>query len=196
MPRALPLDPDVRRAQLLAAARVVFAREGYHATSVADLIKEAGVARGTFYNYFESKRAAFQAVLDDLMSRLNAAVSPVHPKGDIPAQLRLNLEMLVGVLSEEEDVTRLLFADAVGLDEEGDAALRTFYGQGTERLARALRTGQNLGMIRAGDTDIMARCLLGMLKEPIFQAWLYNKPYDPVAVVDELLLMVLSGVWA
>ena len=50
MSRAQPLSPDVRRAQLLEAARRVFARLGYHRAAVADIIAEASVARGTFYN--------------------------------------------------------------------------------------------------------------------------------------------------
>ena len=58
--RAQPLPPEERRAQLLAAARVVFARRGYHHASVSDILDEAKVARGTFYNYFDSKRAVFQ----------------------------------------------------------------------------------------------------------------------------------------
>ena len=48
-----------RRAALLSTARQVFAQHGYHSTSIDDLIDAAGVARGTFYLYFESKRAIF-----------------------------------------------------------------------------------------------------------------------------------------
>ena len=62
MARAIPLDPDTRRAQLLDASRQVFAERGYHRASVSDIITAAGVARGTFYNYFESKRAVFRAL--------------------------------------------------------------------------------------------------------------------------------------
>ena len=63
MSRAIPMAPDDRRAHLLLAARSVFASLGYHRSNVSAIIAEAGVARGTFYNYFESKRACFQAVL-------------------------------------------------------------------------------------------------------------------------------------
>ena len=51
-----------RRAQLVACAREVFAERGYHKASIDDVIRAAGVARGTFYNYFDSKRAVFQVV--------------------------------------------------------------------------------------------------------------------------------------
>ncbi len=67
MSRAHPMHPDDRRAALLDAAREVFTKKGYHAASVSDILLIAGVARGTFYNYFDSKRAVFQAVLEGLM---------------------------------------------------------------------------------------------------------------------------------
>jgi AcrR family transcriptional regulator len=50
---------EARRAQILESALTVFATKGYHETSVTDLVDAAGVARGTFYLYFDSKEAIF-----------------------------------------------------------------------------------------------------------------------------------------
>ncbi len=49
-----------RRVPLLSCAREVFTERGYHGASVDHVIRAAGAARGTFYNYFDSKRAVFQ----------------------------------------------------------------------------------------------------------------------------------------
>jgi len=65
---------DIRREltpqKLVAAARVVFERDGFHRARLADVTKEAKVSTGTLYNYFQSKeelfRAVMQGVLDDL----------------------------------------------------------------------------------------------------------------------------------
>src|SRR6202050_5619422 len=54
-----------RRKQLLNAATRVFARKGYWSASIADIIQAAGVARGTFYLYFRSKRDVFLAIADN-----------------------------------------------------------------------------------------------------------------------------------
>lgn len=51
------------RDRLLDAARVVFERDGFIDSRVADIVKEAGAAYGTFYTYFPSKEAAFLAVI-------------------------------------------------------------------------------------------------------------------------------------
>lgn len=61
------------RAQLVAAAADVFARQGYIETSVNDIADEAEVAHGTFYRYFESKEQIFREVATDLQQRMIAA---------------------------------------------------------------------------------------------------------------------------
>ena len=66
-----------RREQILAAAQVVFADKGYHATGVSDIIAKAGIARGTFYLYFDGKRAIFDALLDRIFEDLLARIYPI-----------------------------------------------------------------------------------------------------------------------
>ncbi|MCI0356492.1 MAG: TetR/AcrR family transcriptional regulator, partial [Acidobacteria bacterium] len=56
-----------RRAQILRAAKQVFSQKGFHTASVSDIIERAGIARGTFYLYFESKRDVFDKLLEDLL---------------------------------------------------------------------------------------------------------------------------------
>jgi len=91
------------------------------------------------------------------------------------------------------DVARLLFAEAVGIDAEGDAALRSFYESAAERLERALVLGQAMGVVRDGDMQVAARCLLGMLKEPVFEALLRGEDLDPERIVLELSRLLGVG---
>jgi AcrR family transcriptional regulator len=192
MSRAAPMNPDDRRAQLLGAARVVFAERGYHNAGVAHIIREAGVARGTFYNYFESKRAIFNEVLSSLMVDLVAGVRPIDVQADIPAQAREIVRAIV-TAALEPHVARLLFAEAVGVDEEGDAALRDFYAGGLLRIEVALGVGRDLGIVRDGDLRLAARCIVGMVKENVFMAALLGEPLDPDALVDELYAFMTGG---
>jgi AcrR family transcriptional regulator len=192
MPRARPLQPVARRAQLLDAARRCFVRRGYHHTSVADVIGEAGVARGTFYNYFESRRAVYQAVLETVVEDVARAARPIDVSGNIPEQTRANVERVVRAVIAPS-VSRLLLADAVGLDAEGDATLRDFYGAALGRIERALSLGQQIGVVRAGDTRLLARCVLGAVKEPVFQAALAGEELDPDALVDAVYGFLAGG---
>lgn len=193
MPRALPTPPEARRASLVRAAREVFAARGYHAAGVSDIVTAAGVARGTFYNYFESKRAIFQAVLEELMASVVAAVAPIDVNRPIPPQVRENLARIVTILVEMGDGARILFTDAAGIDAEGTAAVRQFYATAAERIERALRTGQSLGVVRACDVTLTAACLLGMLKEPVFQALLHERPIDNNQLADTIFSVLGEG---
>jgi AcrR family transcriptional regulator len=193
--RAQPLQPEDRRALLLLAARRTFARLGYHKTGVADIVDAAGVARGTFYNYFESKRNIFAAVLEGVMDEINQGVRPIDVSTPIPPQVREMLKGLVRV-AMAPDVCRLMFTEAVGLDAEGDQAVQFFYDAALNRLEKALYDGQALGIVRNGDVPLMAQCLLGLVKEPVFQAVLHGVQVDAEKLTDELFALTGTGVLA
>ena len=53
------------REAILEAAREVFTKLGYGATTVRDIIRATDLASGTFYNYFKSKEEVFQAIQDE-----------------------------------------------------------------------------------------------------------------------------------
>ena len=71
--RRVTKAPDERREDLLVAARTVLAAKGIAVATVSDVTEEAGVAKGTFYLYFDSKEALLGALkerfVDDLVSR-------------------------------------------------------------------------------------------------------------------------------
>ncbi len=51
------------RERIIQAALKLFAHKGFYSTSIADIAKEAGVAKGLIYNYFESKEALMEGVI-------------------------------------------------------------------------------------------------------------------------------------
>lgn len=187
------MDPDERRAAILAAARRVFAARGYHRTGIADIVGEVGVARGTFYRYFESKRSVFQEILEEMMAEVVSVVQPIDVSAPIPPQVLANLDRLVRAITAE-DVCRVLFGEALGIDGEADDALRAFYGGALARIEAALQTGQALGVVRPGAVGLQARCLLGMLKEPVVQASLDGQELDTEQLVSEILQLLQRGI--
>jgi AcrR family transcriptional regulator len=69
-----PADDSPTRARILAAAEARFADFGYRRTGIAEIAREAGVAPGTLYRYFENKEEIFRAVMrGGLMSWLEVA---------------------------------------------------------------------------------------------------------------------------
>ena len=64
MPKISPAHEQQRRAQILAAAMTCFARQGYHATSMDDVVRESSLSVGAIYSYFPSKEDLFLALSD------------------------------------------------------------------------------------------------------------------------------------
>ena len=83
-------EAEVRRDELLAVATRLFVDRGYERTSIERIATEAGVAKGTFYLYFESKQDMLTQIVerygDDLLQQL--AVELAHEEGDAVAKLR------------------------------------------------------------------------------------------------------------
>ena len=65
---------DERRAHILAAARTCFVRDGFHATSMQDLLAEAGMSSGAVYRYFSSKDAMIEAIAEANLDQVVAIV--------------------------------------------------------------------------------------------------------------------------
>ena len=107
---------EERRAHVLACASEVFARKGYHNTSVSDIVERARIARGTFYLYFENKRAIFEELLDGLIERLDENLKRIDPAGDVAAQLEVNVMNIIDLFLDNRELTRILVHEAVGLD--------------------------------------------------------------------------------
>lgn len=194
------VDREQRKNQILGCARAIFAEKGYHGANIADIIDRAGVARGTFYLYFPSKRAIFEELLDGLIERLQGRVKLVDvtagPEG-VRAELNANVDGILAELLSDPAYPRILFHEAVGLDEGFDQKLGEFYGRVLVLLAESLELGQQMGLIRPLDTRLTARFLLGSLKELFFDQTLSGGPFDAIERVrDELLGFYLHGIAA
>jgi AcrR family transcriptional regulator len=174
--------PADRREQILAAAVRVFAREGFEATRMADVAREAGVAYGLVYHYFGSKDAVLLAVFHEAWGRLLAAIALAEETGKTAAeQLSLVVKIVLRVWRDEPDLVRLLVREvtrsshiSAELDEIGHAFAS---------LERIVRRGQAEGTFRASlDARLAAWMLYGSLEE-VLTGWVLGQlPDDPKAV--------------
>ena len=60
---------------MLDAAVQMFSVNGYHETSIQDILNGANIARGTFYLHFDSKRAIFDELIDDFLGRIRGVIT-------------------------------------------------------------------------------------------------------------------------
>lgn len=97
MPKVSPQYRDERRAQILAAARRCFVRDGFHQTSMQDLVREAGMSSGAVYRYFDSKDAMIVAIAEENLDQVVTIVrESVEQGAAVGAALASALEYVSG----------------------------------------------------------------------------------------------------
>jgi AcrR family transcriptional regulator len=122
----LPAEVIARsqRERLLEAAVRVVAEKGYGRTTVADLTREAGISRTTFYAMYEDKEACFLAAYDNLADALVKRIASAYEGEEPwPERARAGLSVLLEALAEEPALARLALVD---VGAAGPAAQRRY----------------------------------------------------------------------
>ncbi|MCH2108007.1 MAG: TetR/AcrR family transcriptional regulator [Polyangiaceae bacterium] len=162
-----------RRQQILEASRDIFAKLGYARATVDDIAHQAGVARGTFYLYFDDKRDAFEELIGEFGQKISHSIMTIVTDEDarpVGEQVLDNIRAILGVCLAERAMTKILFTDAVGVDHEFERKLTAFYDTLVQLLTETLRDGQALGVVSDGEPRVMAYMTMGALKELLYQA--------------------------
>jgi AcrR family transcriptional regulator len=183
---------------LLACALEVFAERGYHAASVSHIISRAGVARGTFYLYFKNKRAVFDELLDDLFALLNSKVKRIDPSrgnAGVVAQMEANVDAVLDCMLGNPAMLRVLLAEAVGLDPGFDKKLNEFYTSLLQMIKGSLELGVEMRVIRRVNTQVASLCILGSIKEVLYQIAMGRKLPERSVLVSEILDYNIRGLF-
>ena len=176
------MTADDKRRRILEAAVRVFAAQGYDASRVGDVAKEAGVAYGLVYHYYESKEAVLEAVFREAWGRLLAAVALAEETGTNAAeQLELVVKIVLRAWRDDPDLVRLLVREVTRnphIQDELDEI-----GQAFASLERMVRRGQDDGTFRSGlDPRLASWMLYGALEE-VLTGWVLGQlPDDAEAV--------------
>lgn len=82
---------DVRQAEILETAQLLFYTKGYEKTAVRDIIDEIGIAKGTFYHHFNSKEELLDALVSRLLDQATAILEPILVDDQLSALEKLHL---------------------------------------------------------------------------------------------------------
>src|SRR5215471_15885914 len=99
-----------RRRRILDGAKKIFAARGYHDTNISHICDDLGIARGTLYQYFTSKRDVFAAVIDGLLERLREVVAREGPIV-LPATPPTQAEIIAYSAARLKTVLEAVFED-------------------------------------------------------------------------------------
>jgi len=94
MPKVSQTYLDSRRAEILDAALECFSREGFHRTTMQDIVEQSGLSPGAIYNYFASKEEIIEAIADERHAREQQMIVARSSEGALAALVQIGRDFL------------------------------------------------------------------------------------------------------
>ncbi len=194
MTKALTARGERTRRKLLEAAERIFAELGYHDASIVKITEAAGVGQGTFYLYFESKKAIFDELVLDLNARVRHAMTEAAAPGGTRAEKELLGFRAYFRFTAEHPALYRIIRQAEFVSPE---TLHLHYERLTSGYTAGLRQAMEAGEVAAGDAEVLAWSLMG-IGELVGMRWiLWNGEAEmPEHVFDELARIIVRALGA
>jgi AcrR family transcriptional regulator len=189
---------EFRTAEILEAARRVFARAGFSGATVDEIAEEAGVAKGTVYLYFSSKQDLFRAALREGLSELHErSALEMTAEHTTAGRLRAFLEARLRYCSENKDFFRIYYTEFAHLKVRSSPSQPEFqdlYEQQVRVLRSLLDAGVHSGELRPLDTGRAAHLLFEYVRAAVAKHVL-EWPEEPVeATIGTVFGLVWRGI--
>lgn len=155
------------RARVLSAAVELFARQGYDGTSVAEVISQAGVAKGGFYHHFTSKEALLYEVYGDLITRQLASMDAILARGLTPADtLRALIADLVESTAASAQQALVFWREQHKLGDERTEHYRLARRRYHDTVSTFIRDGQAGGSFASvASPEMVTFTIFGVINE-------------------------------
>ncbi|HEY8983643.1 MAG TPA: helix-turn-helix domain-containing protein [Streptomyces sp.] len=180
MARVSQAHLDARRRQILEAAERCFARNGFHATSMQDVLKAADLSAGAVYRYFSGKEELIHAIVGEVIGTLGEVYSaaaeetpPPLPDELVPRAMRSMMKARPALMDSGEWLfPRLLIHVWTELLRDEDLAAQVVEGYGRVRAAwgDVVRGYKDAGIMdQDADADALARAMIALAQGLIMQ---------------------------
>jgi AcrR family transcriptional regulator len=181
-----------RRERLYEAALDLFRSQGYEETTVSQITQRAGLAKGTFFNYFATKDSLLRYLGAREVGRLGAA--SLNTPGASPlGKLKRLLSALGGSLEQDRGLVCLIFRSGISVPEllAGDAG--GFSLQPTASLL--IRQAQRAGEINSGfDPDMLAAAVDALYLQQLVRWCESDQPYSLAERLTGIVDLLLLGI--
>jgi AcrR family transcriptional regulator len=196
------LPRDERRDQILDCALAVFARNGFHETSIADICARARIARGTLYQYFTDKRDVLAALIDRIVRRVLDAIQHWPPlelspevawtEEDYVAFVEVRCRQIMEAVFADTDTASLILRMAHGTGFVG-AALARIDQHVVGIIEADIRAHMDRGVLRPLDPQIVAEFIVGGIEKIVLRALDDGRAIDVARIAREIAVLVSSG---
>jgi TetR/AcrR family transcriptional regulator, repressor for uid operon len=186
MPKVKPETLALRRDEILEAAETCFARQGFHQTTIQDVIRESGLSAGCIYGHFASKEELIQAIGEKRHAR-DDALFTIDEALDTLGNLRAIARAFLSDLQKEERLRSVRVALQFWAEALRDDVVRKQVTDGIHKpiaaMVELLRRGQSRGEI---DRNLKPRNIARMMVA-MFQGYLLQRLWgEPFSTPDAM----------
>lgn len=186
-----------RRGEILAAAKEVFAAKGYHATTVSDIARRAGLSYGSIYWYYESKEALFHELMSAeaaaLGAHIEAAIAGAAGERDAAAPFRAAVRATLEFYEADRALVKLLFRDAFALGTSFEQHLFAINERFVDEIAAIVSRAQQRGALVPGPTRLMAFAIAALVGQLAHRRLATDDGLPAPAVADLAVSILLNG---
>jgi AcrR family transcriptional regulator len=176
----------------MAFATARFAENGYHPTSVAEIVQGIGVGKGVFYWYFESKEQLLLEILKDAQKDLRRAQQrAIAGEEDPVRRLEKGIRATITWSAEHRDVYRL--TQVAAMEERFAPVLRKGQEVAVQDAILHVRDGIQQGLVRDLDPAYIAHGILGVTAQ-LARTFIHERGERPEDVADAAVSLVLEGI--
>jgi AcrR family transcriptional regulator len=178
-----------RREKILVAMAEIVAKRGYQGTTVEHIVKRAGVARNTFYEYFKNREACLLAGFEEALAELTArATAAAGEETEWPLQVRAALSVLMQWVAENPALARTCLVESM---TAGPVALER-YEEALRRYAPLFALGRDEPSAGGELPDTLEDSIVGGIVWMIHQRLLRGEAEQVPALLPTILEFALG----
>ena len=189
---SMRLPASARREQILDVSVQVFARNGFHSTSMNDVADAAGVTKPVLYQHFDSKQDLYLALLEEAGNRLRTAVSKaVVSAANGKEQTEMGFRAYFRWVADDHDAFLLLFGSRANRDEESTTTIRRITAETAKAIAPLIAAD-----IEAEHQRTLAQGLVGLAEGVSRYLVERGDTFDPEVLGQQVADMAWAGLRA
>ena len=186
-------NPGGKKRTIIDAAAKVFSKKGFHKAKIEEIAKEAGIGKGTIYEYFASKEELFKEMLSSI-SREYIRVFDSRSHASAVGQIREIIKQHFNFMRMNKDLARIIIANQNALNGE---IRQWFLEQTFEKISAiegVLEKGRAAGEFREDlNVCIAARIIFGSVMALSGAIVHENLSYEGDALAYDLMDLLLNG---
>lgn len=159
------MGEESKREHITEAALKLFSEKGYHQTTVTEIAKQADVAKGTVYWYFESKKDLFRGILISGIKEMNQNIKN-KIKGDFSPSEKIEqiIFLYLKFFANSKEMSKMYEENSSGIDPEFKKQLVSLRQEAVDLIGQVVKEGQQTGdFTEKVDYQEAASLLLGMI---------------------------------